>query len=189
MAENIPLQVKPSSWDLFWSFCIVGCFTFGGGLAMLPLIRREVVEKRAWMNDRQIIDTFAVAQSLPGAVAVNSALFIGKQLGGIWGALMALFGVVLPAFLSILLLLLFLTQLQDNIYVEKVFSGIKAASAGLIFLAAVQMSRLAAKGFSGFLIALAAFLMIIFLNINAAWTLVLGAMAGVFLEVAGRRKH
>lgn len=175
-------------WKLFAVFFKVGSFTFGGGLAMLPLIQKEVVERQKWIDEEEIIDIFAVAQSTPGVIAVNAATFIGKKVGGVGGAAAATMGVVLPAFASIILVMTLLISLRGNVYVEKVFSGIKAASAALILLAAIKLGKSAIKDKSGYIIAAAAFLVIVVFNINAAWAVIFGGAAGFVLYLAGRRK-
>ncbi|MDD4582756.1 MAG: chromate transporter, partial [Eubacteriales bacterium] len=88
------------TWRLFYTFLKIGTFTFGGGFAMIPAIRREAVDVQGWMSEIEIADCIAVSQSLPGAFAVNTAIFIGKQVKGLRGALAACLGLILPAFLS-----------------------------------------------------------------------------------------
>lgn len=164
--------------QLFWVFFKIGSFTFGGGLAMLPLIQKEVADNRKWVKEEEVLDIFAISQSVPGVIAVNTSIFIGKNVAGISGAIAATLGVVLPAFLSILLVLLLLTNLKDNIYVGKVFSGIRAASAALILLSAVKLGKSAIKGKTGYIVALISFLIIIVFNINAAWAVIFGGITG-----------
>lgn len=84
--------------EIFCTFFKIGLFTFGGGYAMIPLLQKEVVEKRRWLPDGEFVETFAVSQAIPGAAAVNSAVLIGFRLAGYGGALTALLGVVLPSF-------------------------------------------------------------------------------------------
>ncbi|MCX7709271.1 MAG: chromate transporter [Clostridia bacterium] len=177
-------------WDLFMIFLKIGGFTFGGGLAMLPLIQREVVDNRSWVAEEEIIDIFAISQSVPGVIAINTSIFVGNKVAGKSGAVAAAFGVILPAFVSIILVVTLLIGLQGNIYVEKVFAGIRAASAGLILLAAIKLGRNAVKGRLGYFIAIAAFLAITIWNIHAAWAIVFGGVAGYGLYLFnGGTKH
>jgi chromate transporter len=175
-------------WKLFWVFFKVGCFTFGGGLAMLPLIQKEVVDKQKWIEEEDILDTFAIAQSAPGVIAVNTSILIGRNVAGVNGAVAAVLGVVLPAFLSIILLLMLLMGLTDNIYVGKVFTGIRAASAALILMSAIKLGKAAIKGKMGYFIALISFLLIIVFNISAAWAVVFGGITGYAVYWINRRK-
>ena len=89
--------------ELFLTFLKIGAFTFGGGYAMLPLIQREIVEKRKWITNDDILEVVAIAESTPGPIAVNSATFVGYRTGGFSGALLATLGVVLPSFVIILI--------------------------------------------------------------------------------------
>lgn len=164
--------------NLFWAFLKVGTFTFGGGYAMLPLIHKEVVERKKWVSEEEIVDILAIAQSTPGVIAINSAVFIGRQVGGVAGALAAAVGVSLPAFLAIILILIFLKEVQNHPVTEKVMAGIRAASAALILLAAVSIGRTVLKQRSNFVVAALAFLAIVIFNINAAWTIVFGGLTG-----------
>src|SRR4051812_20212818 len=91
-------------FQLFWTFFKIAPVTFGGGFAMIPLIEKEVVEKRKWLKSEDVTDVFALSQSVPGAVAINSATFIGQRIGGIKGAIAAMIGVSLPTFLIVLTL-------------------------------------------------------------------------------------
>jgi chromate transporter len=173
---------------LFWVFFKVGSFTFGGGYAMLPLIQKEVVEKQKWVNEEEIVDIFAISQSAPGVIAVNSSLFIGNKVAKVPGAIAAAFGVILPAFVSIILILAALLSFQNNIYVQKGLKGIQAASVGLILIAAIKLGKTVLHDKLGWTIALVSFIMIIFLNINAAWAVVGGAIAGYLTYLLKRSK-
>ena len=91
-------------WELFYSFAKIGAFTFGGGYAMLPLIQREVVEKKHWATEEEIMDYYAVGQCTPGIIAVNTATFIGYYKKGIIGGIFATLGVIFPSIVIILLI-------------------------------------------------------------------------------------
>lgn len=166
--------------NIFWIFFKIGAFTFGGGLAMLPLIQRELVDKRQWVSEEEILDIFAISQSVPGVIAVNSAIFIGNRVVGLSGAIAAVLGVVLPAFVSIIMIITILIGLKGNIIVNKVFTGIRAASTGLILLAAMKLGKTAIKGRAGYVIAAVSFGMIVVFNIHAMWAVVFGGVAGLF---------
>lgn len=172
---------------IFWIFFKIGSFTFGGGYAMLPLIQDEVVNKEKWVEENEILDIFAISQSIPGVIAINSSIFIGNKVMGLSGAIMAALGVILPAFLSIILILLVLTGLKDNVYVGKIFSGIRAASAALILLSAIKLGKAALKTKSSYFIAAASFIIIIIFNINAAWAVLLSGFIGYITYLMSRR--
>ena len=99
--------------DLFLCFFKIGAFTFGGGYAMIPLICREVAEKHKWMEEKDILEVVAIAESSPGPIAINSATFVGYRTAGFWGAFCATLGVVLPSFLIITVIALILEGFQN----------------------------------------------------------------------------
>lgn len=119
-------------WRLFISFFRIGAFTFGGGYAMIPLIRDEVVKRRTWMDDDQFMDMLAIAQSMPGPISLNTAIFVGNKQKGFKGSLFTGLGIILPSFVVILLIALVFTQFRDNPVVERIFKGIRPAVVALI---------------------------------------------------------
>ena len=99
---------------LFWEFFKVGIFTIGGGIAMIPQIQQVVVEDKKWISEEDMLDCIAVAQSLPGVVAINSATYIGNRMYGVKGALAATLGVVAPSFIIIIVVVSFLGAIGEN---------------------------------------------------------------------------
>ena len=99
--------------ELFWTFLKIGAFTFGGGYAMIPLIEREVAEKKHWITSEEILEVTAIAESTPGPIAINAATFIGYRIAGFAGAFLATFGVVLPSFLIIFGISFILRQFEQ----------------------------------------------------------------------------
>jgi chromate transporter len=126
---------------MFASFLKIGTFTIGGGLAMLPLMEREFVEVRGWVTREEIVDIFAVAQSLPGVIAINTSLCIGYKVGGIRGAGAAALGMIVPSFACILAIAVFFINLQNNPWIQKAFAGVRAGVAAMILLAAVKLGK------------------------------------------------
>lgn len=134
---------------LFISFFKVGLFTFGGGYAMLPILQREAVEKRGWITDEALLDCYAIGQCTPGVIAVNTATYIGYQRKGVLGALTATAAVVLPSFLIISLIALFLRTFADNVYVQYAFIGIRVAVAVLVTDSLIKLYKKGVKGALG----------------------------------------
>lgn len=127
-------------WTLFLTFVKIGMFTIGGGYAMIPLIEREVVN-RGWLNKQDFIDLFAVTQSLPGIFAVNISIFVGYKLKKITGSMVCALGTILPSFFIILAIALFFNHFQDNIWVIKIFNGIRPAVVALILVPCLSAAR------------------------------------------------
>lgn len=130
-----------SFWSIFLTFVRIGAFTFGGGHAMLPLIRRDIVEKKGWVTEEEFIDLFAIAQSLPGVFAVNISMFLGFRLRKTMGAIVAATGATLPSFLIILLLALFFEQVKSNPVVASVMNGIRPAVVAMIAIPIISIWR------------------------------------------------
>ncbi len=165
-------------WELFVTFLQIGTFTFGGGLAMLPLIRKTVVDEKKWMTEKEIVDCFAISQSFPGVLAINAAIYIGNRKKGVSGSIAASIGVMLPAFVSILMILMFLGKIEENPFVKGGFEGIKAASAALIAVAAYRLGKQILIGRKEIAIAIISFLIIVCFQISAIWAIVFGGLAG-----------
>jgi chromate transporter len=126
-------------WELFYSFFLIGAFTFGGGYAMFPLVREQALA-HGWLDAAQLVDFVAVSESTPGPFAVNMATYVGAQTAGVPGALCATVGVVLPSFLIILLVARFLRAFRDNRIVRGCMSGLKPAAVGLIASAVLSVA-------------------------------------------------
>ena len=118
--------------SLFALFFKIGLFTFGGGYAMLPLLKDEVVNKRRFVSDEELLDLYSIGQCTPGIISINVATFIGYQQKGIGGAVVATSGIVLPSLIIITLVASILQQFMDNRYVAYAFAGIRICVAALI---------------------------------------------------------
>ncbi|MBR1964800.1 MAG: chromate transporter [Muribaculaceae bacterium] len=131
--------------QLFTTFLKIGAFTFGGGWAMISIIEREIVDKRQWINREEFLDLLAVAQSLPGILAVNISAAIGDKLKGAKGSICAALGTILPSFLIILTIAMFLTPdlIKNNEILNKIFMGIRPAVVALIIAPVITTARAA----------------------------------------------
>ena len=125
--------------DLFFTFARIGGLTFGGGYAMLPILQREVVEKRKWVTNEEIMDYYAIGQCTPGIIAVNTATFIGQKCAGNIGGIVATLGVVFPSLIIITLIAAFLQNFADLAIVKNAFSGIRICVSVLIINAVMKL--------------------------------------------------
>ena len=123
--------------NLFFTFLKIGAFTFGGGYAMLPLIRASITENN-WMDDDQILNFIAVSESTPGPFAINVSTYVGMEAGGIFGSVLATLGVVLPSFIIILIVAKLYDKFKTNKYVHGAMSGLKPAVIGFIATAVLS---------------------------------------------------
>lgn len=132
-------------FHLFWTYFKIGTFTLGGGYAMLPLIQREVVDTRGWLDEEEYLNMIALAQAAPGLIAVNSAIFIGWRIGGWRGVCGAVLGAVLPSFLIILAIATVFSEWKELPAVEAAFKGIRPAVVALIAAPLFKMAKTALK--------------------------------------------
>ncbi|MDR1534003.1 MAG: chromate transporter [Planctomycetota bacterium] len=171
--------------DLFLVFFRIGLFTLGGGYAMVPLIEREVVEGRKWLGGGEFLDALAVAQSLPGPIAVNTAVFVGYKTWGLGGALLGVLGTALPSFLCMLAIAAFFSGIRDNPDVGAVFAGLRPAVAALIAGSVWSLGKKTGFGRLNVGLALAVALAVWLAGWSPAWILPILAAVGLALP-AGR---
>lgn len=128
-------------FELFYEFFKIGLFTFGGGYAMISQIKETVVDKHNWMNEDELFHIVAVSEATPGPIAINMATYIGYKRKGVKGSVFATLGVVLPSFIVIFIISLFLKQFMQIKYVEYAFYGIKAAVSFLILKTGISLLK------------------------------------------------
>lgn len=133
---------------LFSTFFKIGAFTFGGGWAMISIIEKEIVDKHRWIERAEFLDLLAVAQSLPGILAVNISVAVGDRLRGMKGSVAAALGTILPSFMIILLIAIFLTPdtIKNNETISAIFKGIRPAVVALIVAPVISSARSAKIG-------------------------------------------
>ena len=164
---------------LFISFFKIGAFTFGGGWAMIPLIEREVEDKQNWIKREDFVDALAIAQSLPGVLAVNISILIGNKLRGLKGCLTATLGTILPSFLIILAIAIWFVQTYDNPVVERIFKGIRPAVVALIVSPVFSTAKTARINIKTVIIPIIVALSIWLGGISPIWFVLLGAIGGI----------
>lgn len=172
---------KKKLFEIFVTFFKIGAFTFGGGYAMIPLIEREVVHNKNWVSTTEIVDFFAICESIPGAIAINTSTLIGYKVAGKKGALVACAGVVFPSLFTIIIIATFFTKIKDNPIVEAAFSGIRAAIAALIVLAAIKIGKTSIKDTVSLIPALSAVVLVAIFNIHAIYLIIGGALFGLII--------
>ena len=162
---------------IFWSFFKIGIFTFGGGFAMIPLIEREIIERRHWIAKEDFLELLVVAQSAPGPIALNTAVFVGYKMRGYAGAIAAALGVIVPSFSVILLVAMFFSNVRYNPVVDAAFKGMRPAVVALIVAPMINILR--GMGWWVALVALAVGLAVWYLEVSPIILLVAGALVGI----------
>lgn len=186
---STPAKNPASLWQIFGVFSKIGAFTIGGGYAMIPIIEREML-KRQWVAPEEIDDVVVLAQSAPGLLAVNMAIFAGYKIRGIRGSIAATIGAVLPSFIMILLIAMFFTAFRENAIIQRIFQGLRPVAIALILVPAVNMALKSRTKWWAWVLTAATVVAVAFLKISAVWIIlaVLASALGIALIREGRRK-
>ncbi|MDY0345760.1 MAG: chromate transporter [Bacilli bacterium] len=172
--------------EVFLTFLKIGATTFGGGYAMIPLIRNDIVDKKRWLSDDELTEILAIAESTPGPIAINVATYTGYKIKGFWGSVLATLGVVLPSFFIIFGISILYAFVKDNQIIAAAFMGIKAAVALLILTAGLRMFKKMKKTwYSVPLMIIIMSALIVFdllaINFSSVYLILIGATLGFFL--------
>lgn len=168
-------------FDLYITFFKVGSVTFGGGYAMLPILERELVDKKHWVTYDDLLDYYAVSQVTPGVIAVNVSTFVGYKLGKIRGGICATLGVVTPSIIIITIIAMFVSNFQDIEIVRKALRGINVGVAALLTYAVVNFAKKSIKKWWGIIFYVLSFSAIYFLKVPSVAVIVVSAALGVFI--------
>jgi len=179
MAEKIKGSIY---FKMYWVFFRVGLFTIGGGYAMLPMLRKEVVEKYGWATDEEMLDYFAIGQSTPGIIAVNTSTFIGYKKGGLIGAVFSTLGMVTPSWIIIISIAKFFDAFAGNEYVASAFTGIRVIVIVLILNAVIRMGKKSITNWIQAIIGIAAFVFVAFTSFSPIYAVVVSGILGVIIS-------
>ena len=169
-------------WQLFWMFFRIGSFTFGGGYAMLPILQRELAEEKKWLSPEELIDFYAIGQSTPGIIAVNTATLVGYKRKGIAGAIFATAGMVAPSLIIISLIASVFQRFLVLALVQDAFAGFQIAVIALILDTVIKMGKTGIRDYTGLVIFILAFLLLSFLGISPIIVIVSSALVGILIQ-------
>lgn len=175
--------------ELFISFFKVGIMTFGGGISMLPILEKEIVDNKKWATREELLDYYAVGQCTPGIIAVNTATFIGHKTKGNIGGIIATLGVVTPSVIIILILAAFLKNFSSYPLVQSAFKGIRVAVCALVISSIIGLIKKGIKDYLGIVIALITFFLMILFNISPIFIVVFAILTGIFYNLAKEKKR
>ena len=176
---------------LFVTFLKIGAVMFGGGQAMIPILRYEVVVRNRWISEEEFLDLVAIAESTPGPVAVNAATYVGYKVGGVVGSLVATVAVVAPAFAVILFIAIALQRFYENYIVRSVLNGIRGAVVGLLAVALLTVVKGVYKGLQPVstiattVFAIVTFASVVVFEVDPILLIVASAIAGLLLGLLG----
>lgn len=172
-------------WQLFWTFFKIGCFSFGGGYAITPVIEKDAVAY-GWLTPAEFTDAVAVAGMAPGPIATNSAVFVGYKTAGLAGALSATAGIVLPSLIIVIILAAFFYKIHRHRHVKAVFYGLRPVVSGLIVYAAIRfgmngglLGTFAWQGIFALLILIGALVALLRFRLHPVVVLLMSGLAGV----------
>ena len=169
---------------VFWSFFKIGLFTFGGGYAMISVISAELVERRKWITQEDMTDMLIISEMTPGAIAVNSATFVGYRVAGVLGGILGTLGVVLPSLIIITVLSFFVHYLEEVAWLAAAFKGIQAVVVVLIVNAMVKFFKQLDKNWQSYLIAAAALIFTLLTDFNVIFLILAGGIYGIVYTLA-----
>jgi len=176
---------------LFITFLKIGGFTLGGGMAMVPMMKAEVVDKNKWLTNDEFMDIMAVSQATPGVFAVDMASHIGYKLNGIRGGIFAALGNIFPSLIIILLIAFFFTAFKDNYWVEAIFKGIRPAVVALIAVPIFSMAKSVKLNRKNIIIPIVATILIWLFEISPLWIILIagisGYLYGLFQQRGGKQ--
>ncbi len=176
-------------FDLMAVFFKIGLFTFGGGYAMLPLLQAEIVNKRRFVSDEELLDLYSVGQCTPGIIAVNVATFIGYRQKGVWGAIFATLGMILPSLIIITLIAAVLGRFMHNRYVAYAFAGIRLCVVALIADIVYDLWKKNIKGYDSAIVFVCALVLLAGFNLSAVWIVLLAAVSALAAGEIRRRRQ
>jgi len=172
--KSVPLR------ELFSVFFKIGSVTFGGGYAMLPILDRELAEKRKWVKEEELLDYYAIGQSTPGIIAINTATFVGYKCAGLAGAVTATLGMIWPSLIIIILIASSLNRFEENLYVQKALRGVNIAVTVLLLSSVWKFSRKTLGNLPSVILCAGAFLAVGFFAVSPLIIVVLASLLGLF---------
>ena len=175
-------------FDLYLTFAKIGTFTIGGGLAMMPMMQKELIDKKHWITEEDLIDYYAVGQSTPGIVAVNVSTFVGYRQLGILGGMVATLGMITPSLVIITILAGLINSIDDYPIVQKALRGINVSVAALLTSVIVKFAKKTIKNAFHVIMMLIAFVLVFWLKVPSFWIIIAALTCGVLLTFYNLRK-
>jgi chromate transporter len=166
-------------WGLFWTFFKVGILAYGGGPSMIPLMEQEIVQSQKWMSIPEFTDVLALGNALPGPIATKMALAIGYKISGMTGGLVALFGLLLPSSILMIVVVLFFLALKDSPRMQSMLRGMRPAVMALLFITAYDVGKNSVISVPTALIGIVIFFVFLFTKLHPAIGLLISAVIGL----------
>ncbi len=168
-------------WDLFCTFFKIGAFTFGGGYAMIPLIEREVITNKGWIDEEELLEIISIAQMTPGVIAINTATFVGRKTSGIKGSIVASVAVALPSLFVISAVVKFLSGSFNVALVQKLLTGVRAGLLALMVKSLLRLFKSGANNLIGIVVLFITLFTLIFSILSPITLIICGSVFGLML--------
>lgn len=174
--------------ELYWAFLRIGGLTFGGGLTMLPMLEYELVEKKKWLEEEELLDCYAIGQCTPGIIAVNTATFVGYKKEKVLGGIFSTLGMITPSIVIITVVAMFLRNFMDNVWLQHALGGVRGVVCALMLNTVINLGKksLTCKRMWG--VCVGAFLLALFKGIPTIGIVVLAALTGILFDKLDAKK-
>ncbi|TAH64790.1 MAG: chromate transporter [Anaerolineaceae bacterium] len=186
MKKNLNLY-----WTLFSSTFLLSAFTFGGGYVIVPLMKKKFVDQLRWIEEEEMLNMIAIAQSSPGALAVNASIMVGYKIAGVWGAIISSFGTILPPLIILTVISFFYHEFRDNRYIRAMLKGMQAGVAAVITDVVLGLSGnvIKKRQVLSMAIMVAAFIAVFFFDINVAFVILISGLIGALAILLTQEEH
>lgn len=174
--------------ELYWAFLRIGGLTFGGGLTMLPMLEHELVRKKQWLAEEELLDCYAIGQCTPGIIAVNTATFVGYKKEKVLGGIFSTLGMITPSIVIITIVAMFLRNYMDNIWLQHALGGVRGVVCALMLNTVFNLGKKSLTCKSMWAVCVVAFLLALFIGVPTIGIVVLAAIAGILLDMADQKK-
>lgn len=174
-------------WQLYLTFMRIGGLTFGGGLTMLPMLKYELVEKKQWIEEEDLLDCYAIGQCTPGIIAVNTATFVGYKKEGVLGGICSTLGMVTPSLVIITLIASFLHNFMDNAILMHAMIGVRGVVCALMLNTVLNLGKKSLVCRSAWIICIAIFLLAQFVHLPTIVLVLISAAVGILLDIRDRK--
>lgn len=174
--------------ELFWAFFRIGGLTFGGGLSMLPMLKFELVEKKQWISEEDLLDCYAIGQCTPGIIAVNTATYVGYKRKGILGGIFSTLGMVAPSLLIITTIALFLEQFMDNKWLGHALMGVRAVVCALMLNTVVTLAKKSLVSPFCVILCICVFVLAMFTQVPTILLVIVSALLGIVAMIMSERR-
>lgn len=173
--------------QLYFAFMRIGGLTFGGGLTMLPMLKFELVDKKKWIEEDELLDIYAIGQSTPGIIAVNTATFVGYKKGGVLGGIISTLGMITPSLIIITLVAACLEQFMDNVWLQHALMGVRGIVCALMLNTVLNLAKKSLVSWLSVVICAIVFLLALLTNVPTIIIVICSALLGVLMEKFGKK--